>query len=582
MNAAYLGGAMALSKKDNRVGAVVCIFLCAIIWVVFGQTLQHGFANYDDEKYVYKNPHVTPGLTTSGAIWAFTHSHAMNWHPLTWISHMLDCQLYALKPAGHHFTNVLLHAAAAVLLFLVLWQMTAALWRSAFVASVFAVHPLRVESVAWVAERKDVLSGVFFMLTLGAYSYYVRRPSPVRYLIMSILFAFGLMAKPMLVTLPLVLLLLDYWPLQRVIDLSTARKALVEKLPLFVLALGSCWATLIAQRGNIDVLDSVALPWRFGNALVATVIYIWQLIWPRDLAVFYPHPKASLSLSVVALSAVLLATITAGAIKARRTRPYILTGWFWYLIMLVPVIGIVQVGWQGHADRYTYLPHIGLCIAITWTVSEMGATWPRGREILFSAAALIVAALMFQARLQTSYWRDNPSLWRHAIAVTARNATAHNNLGTLLARDGRLAEAIPHFQSALEIDPTIRKANANLAGALFQTGRLDEAVSHYRQELQIDPANADAENNLGNILMEADRVEEALEHCRKFVQLRPGSATGHYNLAVALERTGRLSEATREYERALAIKPDYANARRGLEALRQSADPSAGDSPPNR
>jgi Tfp pilus assembly protein PilF len=560
---------MTSPKPDHKPALAVCVFLCAIIWLVFGQTLHHGFLNYDDEKYVFKNSHVIAGLSPQEMGWAFTHAHAANWHPVTWISHMLDCQVFGLNAGGHHFTNVLLHAAAAVLLFFVLRRMTGSLWRSAFVAALFAIHPLRVESVAWVAERKDVLSGVFFMLTLNAYTSYTRNPSHLRYLAMSILFALGLMSKPMLVTLPCLLLLLDYWPLKRIVDLAQTREVILEKVPLFLLSIVSCFATIAAQRESIDVIENLSVPWRIGNACVSAVTYIWQLIWPRNLAVFYPHPRETLPLLTIAIAAALLIAITAGVVALRRSRPYLFTGWFWYLIMLAPIIGIVQVGWQAHADRYTYLPHIGLCLAGTWAIADLTLNWSRRREVLTGAAVVIIALLSWQAHVQASYWRDNETLWRHAIAVVPRNATAHNNLGTLLGRSGHYAEAIAEFEQALEIDPAIRKANSNLGAALLETGKIDEAIAHFEKELQVQPQSAETENILAHTLMQANRTEAALEHSRKFVQLRPNSATGHYNLALALQRTGRIAEAVSQYEQALALKPDYANARRNLEALRQ-------------
>ncbi|MEP6602978.1 MAG: tetratricopeptide repeat protein [Spartobacteria bacterium] len=566
---------MNLSKSDNKIAVAVCLFLCALVWLVFGQTLSHGFTNYDDEKYVFKNAHVSSGLNAREIGWAFTHAHAANWHPVTWISHMLDCQLFGLNPRGHHLTNVALHAVGSVLLFLVLRQMTDGpsrtgdFWRSAFVAALFAIHPLRVESVAWIAERKDVLSGVFFMLTLGAYIRYARRPSVSRYITMSILCALALMSKPMVVTLPFLLLLLDHWPLNRIVDLATLRKMVIEKIPLFALSAVSCAATLVAQRESIDVIANLSWPWRVGNAGVAAVTYLWQMIWPRDLAVFYPHPKTNLPLSNVAVAVILLVAISLGVFVLRRTRPYLFTGWFWFLGMLIPVLGIVQVGWQAHADRYTYLPLIGLFLAATWAIVDLMKSWPRRREILAVGAVLIITALTVQARLQTSYWRDNESLWSHAIAVTSGNATAHNNLGTLLGRRGQFTEAIAHFENAVAIDPTVRKAHFNWAAALMQTGNTAEAIVHYEKELQNQPESADTENNLANALMQADRTEEAIEHFRRFLQLRPTSATGHYNLAVALDRSGRASEAESQYEQALALKPDYANARRNLNELRQ-------------
>ena len=343
----------------------VCLVLAAITFAVFGQTLTHEFIDFDDNEYVYENPVVARGLTFKGIVWAFAHVHAANWHPLTWLSHELDCQIYGLHPGGHHLTNVLLHTGTVIALFLVLRRMTGALWRSAFVAAVFAIHPLRVESVAWVAERKDVLSGLFFMLTLGAYVRYVENLKfqisnfKFYYIGSVVLFALGLMCKPMLVTLPLVLLLLDYWPLQRK---ESAGGLVMEKLPLLALSAASCAATLLAQHGAIQSTEFYSLPLRFGNALVTCLIYLGQMVWPSGLAAFYPYPLNGPPAWEVALAGILLASLSIVAWGGRRKQPWLLMGWLWYLAMLLPVIGIIQVGMQAHADRYTYLPQIGICV----------------------------------------------------------------------------------------------------------------------------------------------------------------------------------------------------------------------------
>src|SRR5438270_4152302 len=358
-----------ISQRSLTIVAV-CVFLAAITWLVFGQTLGHGFVDYDDPQYVYDNVEVTSGLTLDGVTWAFTHSHFNNWHPLTWLTHMLDWQLYERKAGGHHITNLLLHTAGVLLLFLVLAQMSGALWRSAFVAAIFAIHPLHVESVAWIAERKDVLSGVFFMLTLLVYLVFARKQTLGRYLAMSILFALGLMSKPMLVTLPFVLLLLDYWPLNRIAGSakattrrkkvrdsapqpSTIAKLFVEKVPIVILSAATCVIALMTQSETKSVagMNLLSLQSRIGNGFVAFAIYLWQMIWPRNLAVFYPHPGSNLPAWEIALSIAFLAGISFGALVLRKKYPYLFTGWFWYVGMLVPVIGIVQVGQQAHADR---------------------------------------------------------------------------------------------------------------------------------------------------------------------------------------------------------------------------------------
>ena len=379
----------------------ICLSLAVLTWIVFGQTLWHDFINYDDPRYVYENAKITGGLSISGISWAFTHIHSLNWHPLTTISHMLDCQLYGLKAGWHHFTNVLLHTLAAMLLFLTLQRMTGAVWQSAFVAAVFAIHPLRVESVAWVAERKDVLSGVFFMLTLLAYANYVRVPRVRGYLVVVLLFACGLMSKPMLVTLPFVLLLLDYWPLDRI--KGQLWKRVAEKIPLIVLSAVSSVITFLVQKGAVGQTEELPIFERINNAVVSYVLYIWQMLWPVNLAVFYPHPENRLPLWEIVCCLLVLMCITVAAIALRTRRPYLFTGWLWYLGMLVPVIGLVQVGWQGRADRYTYLPQIGLYIAATWAVVDLTVLYRYRRAILSTAAILVIAALSSCTWVQNWY-----------------------------------------------------------------------------------------------------------------------------------------------------------------------------------
>src|SRR5712691_4160665 len=389
-------------------GAGICLLLIALVWIVFGQTLGHDFVNFDDDKYVYENAQIRSGLSFHGIIWAFTHAHASLWHPLTTITHMLDCQFFGLRAGDHHFVNVALHNIGAALLFLVLRQMTGGpssprdesmsprrpdrtgnFWRSAFVATLFAIHPMRVESVAWIAERKDVLSGVFFMLTLGAYVRYARQPTLGRYITMSILFAAGLLSKATFVTTPFVLLLLDYWPLQRIDNLRPVRRLIAEKIPLLVLAIASSAATVVAQTVTISSLAQLPLLPRIKNALVSTIIYSKQTFWPVDLGIFYPHPHYQLNRWVVVASAVLIVAITLVAIFTRRKHPYVFVGWFWYLGMLIPVLGIVQAGLQGHADRFTYLPHIGLLMLLTWMIADLTKQW-RHRELILGAAAAVV------------------------------------------------------------------------------------------------------------------------------------------------------------------------------------------------
>jgi len=471
----------------------ICIALAALSWLVFGQTLWHDFVNYDDPRYVYENTNITEGLSISGIVWAFTHIHSMNWHPLTTISHMLDCQLYGLKAGWHHCTNVLLHSIAVMLLFVGLLQMTGAFWRSAFVAAVFAIHPLRVESVAWIAERKDVLSGVFFMLTLLAYLYYVRLPRTGRYLVVAFVFACGLMSKPMLVTLPFVLLLLDFWPLGRGVRIK-------EKSPLLALTIFGAIMAIVGQR-NLSALQSVEavpLATRLSNAAVAYIRYIGKFFAPMNLAVVYPmQPIAA---GVAAAAALLLVVISIAAFRYRAKAPYFFTGWFWFLGTLVPVIGIVQIGTQAIADRYTYFSFIGLSIAVVWSIP---------RRVLAPVAAVVVIAFAAIAYRQVGYWRDSETLFEHTIAVTPPNPMAEYSIGQTfeLTKPDR---AIEHLQRAIRLSghasEWTAQAHVGLGTALMMKARplppaertplINEAIAEFQRALSIDPSAAHARNNI--------------------------------------------------------------------------------------
>jgi tetratricopeptide (TPR) repeat protein len=515
-----------------RLTVGICLLLAVLTWLVFGQSLWHDFINYDDPRYVYENTKITGGLSLGGVAWAFTHIHSMNWHPLTTISHMLDCQLYGLKAGGHHFTNVLLHSIAAMLLFIALLRMTGALWRSAFAAAVFAIHPLRVESVAWIAERKDVLSGVFFALTLLAYMYYMRSPRIGRYLIVVFVFACGLMSKPMLVTLPFVLLLLDYWPLNRI--KGQVGKRVLEKIPLVALSAVSSVATFLAQKGAVGWTEELPVVERINNAVVSYVLYIWQMLWPVSLAVFYPHPENRLPLWEIIVSIFFLICITAVAIALHKQRPYLIVGWLWYLGMLVPVIGLVQVGWQGRADRYTYLPQIGLYIAITWAMTDLTAMWRRQRAILSTAAILTIGVFIWRARGQTSYWRDSETLFNHALAVTTNNDVAENNLGIVYLRQGKLDDAISLLQAAVDLRPDNSPAHENLAKALLQKGEVANALIHYQKLLELQPDNIEVHNIVGTVLVQQARIREGMEEWEKVLTIQPDNGNAMSNLAWVL------------------------------------------------
>jgi hypothetical protein len=546
---------------------VICGVIVALTWIVFGQTFWHDFINLDDPFYVSENPNIQTGLAWRSIAWAFTHVHANNWHPLTTMSHMLDCQLFDLRPGWHHLVNVLLHSANAVLLFLLLAKINPPrIWSSAFVAAVFAIHPLRVESVAWISERKDVLSGLFFLLTVLAYFRYAQKQSLARYVTMSILFACGLLSKPMLVTLPIILLLLDYWPLGR-FQKTSARKLFLEKVPLFALSIASAAATLFAQSQEIGLVRLEVLPfwWRVTNALSAFLIYIWQIIWPADLALFYSHP-GKLPLWEIVGAATLLTAITAGVIALRKQKPYLMMGWGWYLIMLLPVIGLIQVGGQSHADRYTYLPHIGLYIAITWTIADFFRSRRHAVAILGVASGLIITALGYGAAKQTSYWHDSERLWRHVLAVTTGNDVAHLCLGDLFLDQKRLDDAIAEFQSIVTRHPNDADARLKLANALSEKkDRMNDAIAEYEAASMIGDPNPDVETTLANLLLEQGRINEAIKYYRHVAQLKPSSALAHYNLAIGLHRLGQLSEAIAHYKAALAIDPKYPDAQYFLE-----------------
>jgi tetratricopeptide (TPR) repeat protein len=514
----------------------MCVCLFVVTWAVFGQTLWYDFVNYDDPSYVYQNTKITSGINLANVAWAFTHIHSENWHPLTTITHMLDCQLHGLNAGWHHFTNVLLHAIAVVLLFVALQQMTGALWRSAFVSAVFAVHPLHVESVAWIAERKDVLSAFFFMLTLVAYLYYTRSPSVGRYLTVALAVVLGLMSKPMLVTLPFVLLLLDYWPLGRfeARRSNTRRQVLqlvLEKIPLIALSAVSSMVTFLAQRGAIGWTEQLPVSARISNALIAYVVYIGQMFWPTGLAVFYPHPENRLPVWDISLAVIVLVGITAAAFVFRKKAPYFVTGWLWYLGMLVPVIGLVQVGWQGHADRYTYLPQIGLYIAVTWAVADLTRSWRFQRMALGAAALVVVGVLSWRGWLQTSYWRDSETLFTHALAVTTNNDVALNNLGIIFLDKGQLDDAISKLQAAIDLRPENAPAHDNLAKALLKKGQVTEAMVHYRKFLEIEPGNVEARNTLGTALIQQGKVREAIDQWQEALAIQPENGNASSNLA---------------------------------------------------
>ncbi|MCU0857450.1 MAG: tetratricopeptide repeat protein, partial [Pontiellaceae bacterium] len=468
-----------ITEKTCWIRCGVCFFLMVLSWGVFSQILTFDFVNYDDDRYVYADPLISAGVTAEGLRRILTQPHNSNWHPLTSFSHMLDCQLYSLNPAGHHFGNLLLHTATGALLFLVLQAMTGSLWRSAFAAVWFAIHPLRAESVAWISERKDVLSGFFFVLMLGAYLRYIRRPfSLKRYVPVAVLFLLGLLAKPMLVTAPFVLLLLDGWPLNRFQAAKTKRdisRLFIEKVPLFLLSAVFCAITIRAQQQALFSIEELPIRWRIENAVLSYAVYIRQFVFPSGLAVLYPATGEALSGWAVGGSLAGLTGITFFAIKNRQKKPYLLTGWLWYLGMLVPVIGILQVGKQAYADRYTYLPQIGLCLLLAWLAGDWAVT--RRRRVLTAiAAAVLLIGLAGAARRQTGFWKNSHTLWSRTLLCTKNNAVAQSNLGVVLFIDGSTGEAIRHFEESLRIEPGRAEVQNNLAAAYADAGRYPEAV----------------------------------------------------------------------------------------------------------
>ncbi|HZE22125.1 MAG TPA: tetratricopeptide repeat protein [Desulfobaccales bacterium] len=562
-----------MSSRRGKIAA--CLFLVVATLAVYGQLRSYQFISYDDNVYVYDNPAVQAGLTLKGLSWAFTTTRAGNWHPLTWLSLMLDCQLFGLNPGAQHLTNLAFHIASSLLLFLWLLYLTPSLGCSFMVAALFALHPMHVESVAWVAERKDVLSTFFWLLTMWAYVWYVKRPGWRRYLLILVCFSLGLMAKPMLVTLPFVLLLLDYWPLSRLSfeGLAAAetsspsgpgvalRRLLWEKAPLFGLAALFSLIALYAQQEVGAVWTGKTLPFtmRLANALVAYVSYLGKMLWPVHLAVLYPHPH-NLSLWQAVAAGLVLAALTILALRQARRHPYLLVGWLWYLGTLVPVIGLVQVGRQAMADRYTYVPFIGLFIAVVWGTAALAARWRASRFLLPVGAGGVLAALAVCTWVQVGYWRDSISLYEHTLKVTRGNPVTQNNLGEVLAGQGQLNQAVAHYTAALRLQPDFAQAHYNLGVALGAQGKLNQAAAQYRAALRFKPDFAEACNNLGEILAAQDKLAQAVAQYRAALRLRPDLVVTRNNLGVALANQGKIDAAITQFQKAIQIKPDFPDA----------------------
>jgi tetratricopeptide (TPR) repeat protein len=545
---------------DNRTRLICCAALAAITLAVYWPVRNFDFLNYDDPDYVTYNPAVQHGITPQAVKWAFTTGQASNWHPLTWISHMADCALYGLKPAGHHLTNLLFHTVNTVLLFLVLSQMTGALWRSALVAALFAWHPLHVESVAWVSERKDVLSAFFWLLTMMAYARYARWfeiqsiKSKVYYCLSLLCFALGLLSKPMVVTLPFVLLLLDFWPLRRICDLRftiyepreeaagqtrlSVGWLVIEKIPFFILAAASCVVTFVVQKSGDSVVKSAALPFsdRVANALVSYVLYLWKTIWPQNLAAPYPYSH-HWSFGIAAAAALLLLAVSIVVVWQIRGRPYLAVGWFWFLGTLVPVIGLVQVGLAARADRYTYLPLIGIFIMVAWSIPGRWAAWPSPGLVFGAVTTAVLIALLTCTETQLQYWRNSVALFSHSVEVTTGSILSEYNLAEALARQGDADDAIIHYQKAIAI-------HANPVEAQYNS----QPQAHF---------------NLGLIFSSQKKWAEAEAQFRTFLRDEPNEPQAHSALAEILKAEGRLDEAKKESQRAAQLRTGITNAPRG-------------------
>ncbi len=561
--------------KGRRFFVVVAVLIVTTL-AVYWPVRNHEFINLDDNVYLTNNPIVKRGLTFKNITWALTSGHASNWHPLTWISHMLDVELYGLEPGRHHMTSVLFHILSTLMLFILLRRMTGSVWRSGFVAALFALHPLQVESVAWVAQRKTVLSTFLGMLTLWSYARYVEEPGGPRYLATLLFFILSLLSKPMLVTLPFIMLLLDYWPLDRCRQGmpkkgNNARQwgiktwLLIEKVPFFALAAASSTVTYLAQRewGAVSSLEMIPLKLRISNALVSYIAYIIKMIWPQRLAVFYPYP-ADIQMWKVAGASMLLATISFGVIVSMKRHPYLWVGWFWYIGALVPMIGLVQVGAQALADRYAYVILIGLFIMIAWGVPEFWDKMNLPRIGLYLIAAISLLMLLNGSWFQNRYWRNSIELFSQTLNITSNNFVVHNGLGSALVLKGRTAEAITQFSEALRIKPHYAEAHNNLGVALEVQGRDAEAVAHFSEALRIKPDYAEAYNNIGGAMLRQGKVDEAIYLLSTGLRKNPNYAEAYNNLGVAWLRKGRVETSMIFFRKALQIMPDYSDAQENL------------------
>jgi protein O-mannosyl-transferase len=528
----------------------IYLLLFAATLIVYGQVHNFAFLSFDDTQGLLNNPQVRDGFSGGGIVWAFTTGYASNWFPLTWFSHMLDFQLFGMDAGWHHLVNVLIHAVSSVLLFALLKRMTGAKWESAFVAFVFALHPLHVESVAWISERKDVLFAFFWFLTTWLYLDFLEKRTVAKYLLVVAAFCLGLMSKQMIVTLPFALLLLDFWPLKR----AGLKTLILEKTPLVALSLAASAIAFLAQRrgGAVQTLEAIPLAARAANALMAYVIYVANFFWPTGLAFFYPYP-ARWPMGEVAFAAAALAAMSVSVVLAFRKRPYLAVGWFWFLGTLAPVIGIIQVGHQSRADRYTYVPLIGISIMMARAAAEAFEKWPRARQVLAGVAIVSCAWWALVTWLQIPYWKDSAALYTRAIAVTEGNYLAHLNLGVDMAAEGHYPDQ-PH-------------ARNSLGGVLFTMGRRDEALEQFTQAIRLEPGNAEAHGNFGNALVEVGRIDDAIRELNTALKLNPGMATAYYGLGRVLVMQGRANDAATYFNEALRINPGFAAARAELEKI---------------
>ena len=562
-----------IGRQNRNLLTLVISSLLVLTTIIAFEQIRHNQFVYDDLLYITRNPPVIHGLTADSIHWAFTATYASNWHPVTWLSHLLDCQLFKLNPLWPHLENLLFHIVNTLLLFWILKRITGSLWRSGFVAAAFALHPVHVESVAWIAERKDLLCGLFWMLTMAAYVRYARRPAIRRYLLVIIFFVLGLMSKPMIVTLPFVLLLLDYWPLMRLEKLqpyvvnqrdnkykkASIRFLVAEKLPLFILAAASSLITFIAQSssGSMDILERMPFTARAANALISYTAYISKMIYPTHLAVMYPHQGADFVLWYALVSLGIVTLITILAVSLGRRKPYIFLGWFWYLVTLLPVIGLVQIGRQAMADRYTYLPSIGFFIMVTWGAAELAAKRRFLRLGLGISAVIVIALFTISTRKQVEYWHNNFTLFERALKVTGDNPAMLYNMGVVMETEHQPDLAMICYRNVLKLKPNHFEAHNNIGNILVLRGDIDDAVAHIRRALEINPEYPQAHNSLGTVLLAQGNLSEALVHFRRAVDLMPGSVEMRHNLASVLQAQGKFDEATTQYRKVLQLNPDY-------------------------